>query len=289
MRRARRVFLRLPLAIGRKAVQVSRRSARRSRGQPDTLLLHPFRPHIEDDYTVTLIACRLGLRLTSDARTRFAAAMHWHDITRRQPHPVLQRLAASMHVINLRGNDISKTHVDAVMHNVFGYGLSVDPLTTQGPLVEKSDLNALHDGRIIVGPLSALSAGRVYQRLVRGTRTGDVIEELRVPVVGHHVPFVHLKYKRADDPLALSVRGTIAEPSAVLSADEIDRLVRFAHALGIDFGELDTIRNESDGRLYVFDANNTPCVRFVGVAPADRRATVNRLAEAFESEFLRGG
>lgn len=281
--------MRLPVAIGRKALQVSRRSARRSRGQPDTVLLHPFRPHIEDDYTVTLIACRLGLRLTTNTRAAFAAAIHWHDVTRRSPNAFLEDLAESMHVVNLHGNDISKTHVDTVMQDVFGYGLGVDPLTTRGPLLEKSDLNALHDGRIIKGPISALAAGRVYQRIVRGKLVGDVVEEIRVPVVGHRVPFVYLKYKRADDPLALSVRGTIAEPSTVLAEAEIAALIRFSRALGIDFGELDTMRDHADGRLYVFDANNTPCVRFTGVSAADRKATVERLAETFEAAFLQRG
>lgn len=279
-------MLRLPAALARKSAQLRRHAARRSRGQPHTLLLHPFRPHIEDDYTVSLIACRLGLRLTTDTRADFAAAMHWHDITRRRPNAVLERMAESMHVINLHGNDISKTRVDAVMRDVFGYGLGVNPLHTAGPILEKSDLNSTHDGRIIEGPIAAATAGRVYQRVVTGRRTGDVIEEIRVPIVGHRIPFVYLKYKRATDPLSLSIRGTIVEPSALLTEAEAETLVRFAHAMGIDFGELDAMRHHADGRIYVFDANNTPCVRFVGVSLADQQATVERLAEAFADAFL---
>ena len=261
---------------------------RRRAAAPENLLMHPFRPHIEDDYTITLIACRLGLQFTTDPRHECAAAMHWHDTTRRPRNPVLEDRAMSMPVINLHGNDISKTRVDAVMRAVFGSGLAVDPLTTHGPLVEKADANALHDGRIVAGPLSTTTPGRVYQRLIRGKHVGPLVEEMRVPVVGERVPFVHLKYKKGRDPLALSVRGTIVEPSAVLEPYECASLVRFAHVLGIDFGELDAMRDHADGRLYVFDANNTPCVRFVGVSAADRRATVDLLAEAFDDAFLSG-
>jgi hypothetical protein len=250
--------------------------------------MHPFRPHIEDDYTLTLIACRLGLRLTTDPRRECAAAMHWHDTTRRPRNLILEDRAVSMPVINLHGNDISKTRVDTVMREVFGYGLAVDPLTTHGPLVEKADANALHDGRIVAGPLAATTPGRVYQRLIRGRHVGHLVEEIRVPIVGERVPFVHLKYKKSVDPLALSVRGTIVDASTVLDPHECESLVRLARALGIDFGELDAMRDHVDGRLYVFDANNTPCVRFVGVSWADRRATVDRLAEAFDDAFLRG-
>jgi hypothetical protein len=239
-----------------------------------------------DEYTVSCIASHLGLRITTDDRTSFSAALHWKDATRRPRSVVLEEVGKVMHVINLRGNDISKSRVDAVMHEVFGYGLGVDPFTSVGPLVEKSELNGLHDGRIIDAPITTRLADRVYQRLIRGRRVGDVVEEIRVPVVGHRIPFVHLKYKRADDPLALSIHGTIAETSAVLSQVEIGALIRLAHTLGIDFGEFDTMRDQSDGRVYVFDANNTPCVRFAGVSTTDRRATISKLAEAFETAFL---
>jgi len=287
IRRARRVLARLPAVMARAAQRRRQRSLRLARGAPDTLLMHPCRAHVEEDYTVNLIACRLGLQLTSDPRARFSAALHWLDATRRPPNPLLEQLAASLPVINLRANDISKTRVDAVMQEVFGYGLAVDPCTMVGPLLEKSDLNALHDGRILAGPLPRRREGRVYQMLVRGRRDGDVIEELRVPVLGKRVPFVYLKYKRMRDPLALSTRGTITEPASVCAPSEIDALVAFARAMGIDFGEFDVIRHHVDGRLYVLDANTTPAVRFVGVSAADRRATIDRLAEAFDDVFLR--
>jgi hypothetical protein len=285
--RARRVLSRLPHVIWRSASRLRHQAMRRQTGAPGTVLLHPFRPHIEDDYSLTLIACRLGLRLTTDHRHECAAAMYWHDTTRRPLSPLLEELAASLPVINLRGNDISKTRVDAAMRDAFGYGLAVDPLTTPGPLVEKADTNAMHDGRIAVGPLATMTPGRVYQRLIRGRIVGGLVEEIRVPIVGERVPFVHLKYKKADDPLALSIRGGVAEPTSVLEGHEIASLLHFARIMGIDFGELDVMRDHADGRVYVFDANNTPCVRFVGVSAADRRATVECLAAAFDEAFLR--
>lgn len=280
------MILKLHRVIGRTATHMRNQVIRRGMGGPDTLLVHPWRPHIEDDYTVTLIACRLGLRLTTDPGRKVGAAMHWHDTTLRPRNSVLEGLAESLPVINLHGNDISKTRVDEAMREVFGYGLAVDPRTTFGPLVEKSDRNALHDGRIVDGPLFATTTGRVYQRFIQGRLVGGLVEEIRVPVVGEQVPFVHLKYKQPRNPLALSVRGVIAKPSAVLEKDEIELLVRFARAMRIDFGEFDVMRHHADGRVYVFDANNTPCVRFFGVSKVDRRATVELLAEAFDVAFL---
>lgn len=284
--RARRVALSMPRVVVRKSWQLRRLAARRAAAAPDAVLAYPFRPHIEDDYTLTHIAYTLGLRLTSDPAASYAAAIYWHDTTRRPASPALERISGSMHVMNLFGNDISKTRVDAAMREVFGYGLGVDPRVTQGPFVDKSDSNALHDGRIVPGPLPNPDTGRVYQRLIRGRHVDGLVEEIRVPVIGDGVPFVHLKYKPPDDALSLSVRGTIADASTVLTDDEIGLLVRLSHSLGIDFGELDVMRDSADGRIYVFDANNTPCVRFVGVTGADRRATIDRLAESFEAAFL---
>ena len=152
VRRARRVIVRLPYVLWRSVERTRQQASRRCVGHCDSLLMHPFRRHIEDDYTVNLILCRLGLRLTTDLGQEYAAAMHWYDTTHRPRNLVLEELAPSMPLINLHRNDISKTRVDAVMKGVVGYGLAVDPLATHGPLVEKADANALHDGRIVTEP-----------------------------------------------------------------------------------------------------------------------------------------
>ena len=46
--------------------------------------------------------------------------------------------------------DISKSTLDRHHHEVFGYGLNVDPTTHNGPMLEKSEGNAVHDGREIL-------------------------------------------------------------------------------------------------------------------------------------------
>ena len=78
----------------------------------------------------------------------------------------------------------------------------------------------------------------------------------------------------------------ITVPTAVLEEHAIESLLQFARIMDIDFGNLDVVRAHADGRVYVFDANNTPCVRFVGVS-AERRATIDQLATAFDNAFLR--
>jgi len=45
--------------------------------------------------------------------------------------------------------DISKSTLDRHHQEVFGYGLAVDPTSHAGPMLEKSEGNAVHDGREI--------------------------------------------------------------------------------------------------------------------------------------------
>lgn len=39
---------------------------------------------------------------------------------------------------------------------------------------------------------------------------------------------------------------------------EAELLLRLCRALGLDYGELDVLRDVEDGKLYVVDVNNTP-------------------------------
>jgi hypothetical protein len=76
VRRARRIIVTLPHVLRRLAERLRKQAIRRRAGIPHSLLMHPFRPRVEDEYTVTLIACRLGLEFTTAPRKKLAAAMH---------------------------------------------------------------------------------------------------------------------------------------------------------------------------------------------------------------------
>ena len=81
--------------------------------------------------------------------------------------------------------DISKSTLDRHHHAVFGYGVNVDPAAHKGPMLEKSEGNAVHDGREIQGPLSQdqLQPGKVYQRIIDNCTER---RPLRRPPRGHH-------------------------------------------------------------------------------------------------------
>ena len=63
-------------------------------------------------------------------------------------------------LVNFGCQDVSKTTVAEAFARAAGYTLRVDPTTYEGRMVEKSELNAAHDGRVLEGPLDAPAAGR---------------------------------------------------------------------------------------------------------------------------------
>ena len=71
----------------------------------------------------------------------------------------------------------------------------------------------------------------------------------------------------------------------MLSKDEQAKLLQFCRAIGLDYGELDVLRDNGDGRIYVVDANNTPdSIEYL--AKEEREEALNRTARAFVEAFL---
>jgi hypothetical protein len=191
--------------------------------------------------------------------------------------------------INGRCTDVSKHHVQQAFRDVFGYDLAVNPTTYHGQVVEKSDVNARHDGRVLDAPIDSgeVRPECVYQRLIDNSspHSGLVVDH-RVPVYGRQIPLVYMKYR----PIGTRFSNDnafveVAEAEEVLSTEECTRLLHLAEVLEIDFGELDVLRDR-DGRLYVVDAAKTPGGPPNGLPEEQAKRAVGRLAETFD-DFVR--
>jgi hypothetical protein len=235
-------------------------------------------------YTLYQICRALDVHLSHDPRRPWDLAIYWEDATFRTPGPMLQALMRRGRALNTGSTDISKRHVARVFEEVFGYSVEVDPRAHRGWCVEKSDRNATHDGRIRRCPVEPLP-GKVYQKLVDTVGAHGYAEDLRTPVMGDVIPFVYLKHKKPEARLAMSFGGTIAPVAEVYTADEVARILTFCGWLGLDFCELDILRDR-DGRLYVVDANSTPTIRFFGYSAEDERQARALLARTFDQQFL---
>jgi hypothetical protein len=171
----------------------------------------------------------------------------------------------------------------------FGYSAAIDPLRYRGPVVEKSEKNAEHDGRVREGPLreADIQPEKNYSRLIDNTVPGGEVRDIRVPIFDNEIPAVLFKYRRTDERFQRKMtRVEMAETGEAFSLAEQESLLRFCRELGIAHAELDVLRDNADGRLYVVDANPTPFSPPRLAPRAIKRAFRKRTAAAFARNFL---
>jgi len=247
------------------------------------VLFYPQAPRLP--HVAFKLCALLGCLIADDPHGQYDVAFKRQGATFFEPSR-LSPIDVPLHrIVNSGSIDISKSAVQRHFHDVFGYPLAVDPLVHEGPLVEKSDLNAAHDGRVLVGPITPgeLRPDRVYQRLVDNRAPTDrLVVDLRVPVYAGRIPLVYLKLRPEDTRFGnANARVELVGVQDVFEAEEVGCILEFAAAMGIDYGEFDVLRDR-DGRIYVVDANNTPAGPPNGLREADQRRAIRTLAESFE-------
>jgi hypothetical protein len=238
----------------------------------------------------------LGYKFTSNPQKSCDIAIKWwlaFDGNPFAPVKVMPLIKGNKNrrvtVLNSHCNDISKHMVNSTFEEVFGYRISVDPCKHNGKCVMKLNWNALHKGRIIECPIKSIDDDFVYQKLIRNETRDGFVEDMRVPVFGNKTPFVYLKYRsikdRFVDRVHTNTRATIAEVDDVLSKEEIDNIHRFCARIGMDYGEVDVLRDKGDGRIFIVDANNTPSGPPSPISDSEGKIAVLRLSKAFEETF----
>lgn len=238
------------------------------------VLFGPERPRAWS--VVTKLAAVNGYWLETDPGRPYDVAIHASndEVCELPPWPP---------VLNRACTNVSKTRAASVFERVFGYSLAVDPTTHAGPIVQKSDANATHDGLILDGPISASDVrdGYVYQRLV-DTSDGAEVVDLRTPLYGGVVPLVYVMRRPAEARFAIANTSvTLHEPDAVFDAGELRQLSVFAVEMGVDYAELDVLRDR-DGRIYVVDVATHPAGPPTALSKSEEAEALSRLAGALD-------
>lgn len=256
------------------------------------VLFHPEFPVMEG-YTLVSICHALGWQGVAAPDEPFDVAVAWQDATGLPPQPALEAIAARMPVWNLDCRDISKRRVDEVCREVFGHGVEVDPRSYHGPCAVKTDENARGRGSLVDAPVAHVEPGMVYQRFVRCTEGGRTVN-YRVPVIDGAIPVCYV-LERAPIVDHLKVAATacrLVEPEALFSAEERAKILELCDRMGLDFGELDVLRDDDDGRIHVIDVNKTPAGTGIAYrhrwSPEQRRTAIDRLAQAFAAAVAAG-
>ena len=212
----------------------------------------------------------------------------------------LEILNLGLPIINKTCTNIKKDYIDQIFEKVFGYSTMVNPRTHKGYCVQKSTQNAIHNGKIVKCPMnpdlaihkskSGENHSVIYQKLI-DTRIGkDLLHDIRVPVFKGKVPCVFIKQ--------LGMQNTFhpykEHPYNVymdaahnhLTQSELNNIESFCLFLGLDYGELDILRNNSDGLIYIVDVNDKPHGVLFNKLGEDKDKAVELLSNYFKKYCL---
>jgi hypothetical protein len=236
-------------------------------------------------YLIWAVARAAGAKLAKDV-SRADVVMHFEDATYSPNDPPL-RLRPGAKLINYAARDVSKSNVARACAIAFGHPLAVDPRTHVGPAVEKSEINAAHDGHIVQCPMQPVP-GHAYQRVV-DNRAADpnLVEDLRTCTVGGKPVCVFIKRRPVTKRfLNTNTEVVLRAPEEVFSVAEIAQIGAFTREIGLDWGGIDVLRDRTDGRLYIVDANKTDMGPPITLNLADKLVATRMLAKAFREFAL---
>lgn len=239
---------------------------------------HPAGPW----YTLPLALAGTSLRITKDIQTADAVIM-FDDRT--QSDVLVPHTAARL--LNAKATDISKAHVGRVFEQVFGYPVSLNPLTHSGPMVQKSDTNGVHDGQIVQGPLADPYPDCIYQHPVESWIDEGVTEDLRCVMVAGQIVQVFRKQKASAARFKADyLETTLRDPDETFTSEEQASVSAFCAAMGLDFGSLDILRDYAQGgRPYIVDVNKT-CMPVLSMPAGDLAVGLRRIGAATEALIL---
>jgi hypothetical protein len=251
-----------------------------------------FYPHFPSKSTVLYKIFRsLNYNITNNPAKTRSLIIYWEDVTIRRENEVVNKLSRNERIINLKSIDISKSQVDKIFSEVFGYSSLVDPENSKGTMVRKSELNAAHDGIVFVGP-SGAEPGFVYQKLINNQCHGNLVADMRIPVINGIIPLLFIKYKTLETRFGVFRKWhhklknvEVHKSEDLLNHDEITKLLEFCKRAGLDYGEIDVLRDCDDGRIYVVDVNNTPTGP-PKMNKQEKKESIRIMTNIFEKEFI---
>lgn len=212
-----------------------------------------------------------------------------HSIWFGAPH--MPRLNAPENCINYNFKDNTKSFIDKAHLSVFGRSVCVTDFDQDEKYVVKSEANAAHDGVTVLGAeLKGLDlAGKTVQRIINNRSSEDMVCDIRVPVVGKTIPLVYLKYRPLSNRFSnTNATSVISMTNTVLSGEEQEQILKFCSLINLEYGELDVLRDQDTGEIWIVDANNTPAGPPNGLPAAERQLAAREISIAFDRNFLGG-
>ena len=196
---------------------------------------------------VKILCDRAGIPYTESLSDPFTIVFN-HDYAIYRNNLMIRKLREDYPMINGRCDDVSKDKVNRVHLDVFGYDMAIDPETYTGAYVRKTNLQGDKSGRVFRSTQKRQSR-YVYHKLINNV-DGGLRVDYRVHVINGEIVWTRKKWKRKiidSHPL----RSEIVN----LEVSEQKKILEFCEAMGVDFGELDVLK---DDKIYIVDVNDIP-------------------------------
>lgn len=205
-----------------------------------------FYPQLPKEHNRVFKACKeLGYDFHNNPERKFDLAFFWSFTLDKYKPDLWAKKRKNM--VNRGCFDITKSRVANHFES-----LLINPETFEGTAVKKSEKQARHDGELIKCP-SKRENGFVYQKNI-DTKRGSEFTDIRIFWSGN-IDFVLLKRKTLKFKTDLVHVDEIKKEDC-FSKDELKMIENGCMSFGLDFGEVDAIRDVSTGELAIIDVNN---------------------------------
>jgi len=193
--------------------------------------------------------------------------------------------------INFLLKDTSKEFVATSMENHFGYTFKINPKTFNGYCIAKHNGNGTKSCFFLKCPINAdeVFHDHCYQKIINYSSKSDpsTLFELRVPIFKNIIPFVFFKTRNKGLRFTSKNKSMdILPATAHLSEQECQSIIIYAQKIGLEYGEIDILRSDEDGKIYIIDVNNTPWWPPNKLGDVSRNIALNMMWNAWIQAFF---
>jgi len=122
--------------------------------------------------------------------------------------------------------------------------------------------------------------------LVNNVKNGEACD-IRLPIFGKTIPFAYLKYRPTELRFSAKFKRVyIVKPDKVITNNEYKKILELCHKMGLDYGELDVLRDSDTQKLFIVDVNNTPAGPSLYLPMKEKIRAIWLMSDAFQQAFL---
>ena len=248
-------------------------------------------PHFQKSTTYFMLR-KAGVEMSNKLIGKYDVGIYWDprmDINKQTPK--LKQNGKKIKLINLFLVDTAKGFVAESFGQHFGYEYKVDPTTFNGYCISKHNGNGTKSCFFLKCPIEAndIFKDHSYQQIIDYTDKKDpnTLYELRIPIVGGIIPCVLFKTRNRGLRFTSKNRSIqIVNPLKYLTEQECHKIITYCRYIGLEMGEIDVLRSQEDGQIYIIDVNNTSWWPPNKLGDVDRNIVLNLIWNAFLESFL---